>query len=77
MKKTGVTTVADQLTRGLESSRWPARVLALQCAATFKYADLIEQVAELKSDRQQIPGWGERTTVGEIARSVMESLTKS
>lgn len=77
MKDNDVSTVDGQLTRGLSSSRWPARVLALQCARTFKAADLKDKIAELKDDNQKIPGWGEETSIGDLANSVLEELSKS
>lgn len=77
MKDKEVESVSDQLGWGLESSRWPARLLALQCARVFQAKDLKDQISKLESDDQSIPGWGERTTIGDIAESVLEDLNKS
>lgn len=77
MDKKGASSVSNEISKGLQSSRWPARVLALECAKTFKSNDLIEQVNELKSNKQQVPGWGEKTTVGDIANEVAADLSKS
>lgn len=72
-----VSSVDDQLSRGLESSRWPARLLALQCAEIFDSSELLDAVKSLENDRQQVPGWGEQTTIGAIAKGVAEALSKS
>ncbi len=77
MKDKEVESVADQLQGGLQSSRWPARVLALQCARIIKASDLKGQISQLKSDRQSVPGWGEEKTVGDLATEVLEALSKS
>ncbi|QDG52509.1 hypothetical protein FIV42_17745 [Persicimonas caeni] len=77
MKDEKVESVSDQLTRGLNSSRWPARMLALQCARIFKADDLKDQISALTSDRQGLPGWGEKKTVGDLASEVLEELSKS
>lgn len=76
MAKAGTTDVSDELKKGLESARWPARVLGLKCAEVFKSTDLAADVDALKSDRQQVPGWGEATTVGAIATEVAATLSK-
>ncbi len=77
MKDAGVSSVDDQFARGLKSSRWPARVLALQCAGIFKTTKLKDQIAKLQSDKQKIPGWGKQTSVGDIAKDVLEELSKT
>lgn len=77
MADAGVKSAEDQVSRALGSARWPARVLALQCAELFQYTGLRDEVLKLKGDRQYVPGWGARTTVGEIATGVAEKLSKS
>lgn len=77
MTKRASTGVHDEIKKSLESSRWPARVLGLKCAEIFEAGELREQVDALKSNRQQVPGWGEATTVGDIATEVSANLSKS
>lgn len=77
MKDQKVSSVSDQLGGGLKSSRWPARMLALQCARIFKASDLEAQISKLTSDRQPLPGWGEEKTIGGLATEVLEALSKS
>jgi hypothetical protein len=76
MNDAGISSVSDQIARGLASSRWPARVLGLQCARVFKSTDLKDAVSELTSDTQSVPGWGEETSVGDLATEVLEELSK-
>ncbi|MFP4599391.1 MAG: hypothetical protein ACLFVJ_14125 [Persicimonas sp.] len=77
MEDNEISSVSDQLTRGLESNRWPARVLALRCAQVFKAKDLTEKIEALKNDSQKIPGWGEAKTIGQLADETLEALTKA
>lgn len=72
-----VESVSDQLSRGLRSSRWPARMLALQCARKFNASDLEEQISTMTSDSQALPGWGEEMTIGDLASKTLEELSKS
>jgi hypothetical protein len=77
MGDAGIKSVSDQIKRGLNSSRWPARMLGLQCARVFKATDLREDISALTSESQIIPGWGEETTIGDFASEVLEELSKS
>ncbi|MFW5968900.1 MAG: hypothetical protein ACOCV2_15355, partial [Persicimonas sp.] len=77
MEKADVSSVTDQLKRGLDSSRWPARMLAVKCVGTFKASDLKEKVEELTSDTQQLPNWDEPTTLGDLAEETLEALSES
>ncbi len=77
MEDNEIDSVSDQLTRGLDSSRWPARVLALRCAHVFKAKDLTDKIESLTDDSQKIPGWGETKTIGELAEEVLEALNKA
>ncbi|MFW5968561.1 MAG: hypothetical protein ACOCV2_13640 [Persicimonas sp.] len=77
MEKEEIDSVSDQLKKGLESSRWPARMLAIQCARKFEASDLKEQIEELTSDDQQLPSWDEPTTVGDLAEETLEALSDS
>jgi hypothetical protein len=63
--------------RGLENDRWPAQVVSLQCARTFKAKSLSDSVEALTSSKQDIPAWGEDITVGELAERVKKSLSES
>lgn len=77
MDKEDVSSVSDQLEKGLESSRWPARMLAIQCARNFEADELKEGIEELTSDDQQLPNWDEPTTVGDLAEETLEALSES
>jgi RNase H-fold protein (predicted Holliday junction resolvase) len=77
MGDAGISSVSDQIKRGLTSSRWPARMLALQCARIFKAKDLQDQISALSEERQSLPGWGDKKTVGDLADEVLQELSKS
>ncbi|MFU8807148.1 MAG: hypothetical protein ACNA8W_25290, partial [Bradymonadaceae bacterium] len=77
MKAQEVTVVSDVLGRALENSRWPAQVLGLKCAVTSKATDLQPAVAALKKNRQQIPGWENNKTIGQLADDVEKALAAS
>jgi hypothetical protein len=77
MKDAEVDSVDSELTWGMQSSRWPARLLALQCARIFQAKALTDEIGKLESDSQSIPGWGERATIGGIAKDIREALSKS
>lgn len=74
MKELGVSTISDVLTRGLESERWPARLLSLRCVETSKATDLKRVVEGLTADKTSI-AWGEgTTTLGKLATEVAAGL---
>lgn len=77
MDKQEVSSVSGQLQRGLDSDRWPARLLAIQCAPKFEANDLEDAISELTSDTQQVPGWGKTITIGELAEDALDELSKS
>ncbi len=66
---------SDPLTVLLTSDDWPAQVIGLQCAHRTSAVGLIDAVQRLTGNRQQIPSWGERITVGQMANQVHQRLT--
>jgi hypothetical protein len=77
MQENEVSSVDDQLRRGLSSNRWPAKALALQCARKFKSVELKADIEKLSSDEQKLPGFGGETSVGELADEVLDELSKT
>lgn len=74
MKELGVTTISDVLTRGLESERWPARLVSLRCIEISKASDLKGAVEAMKADKTSL-AWGEgTTTLGKLATEVAAGL---
>ena len=74
MAKLGVEGIDDVLIGGLQSERWPVQVVALRCAETTKASGVEPQVEALRSSDQPLPGWGEPTTIGDVAESVAATL---
>lgn len=59
----------------LDSSRWPAQAIAIQCAKQEKWADWKPAIEALVESQQIVPGWGvEGTTLGSIAQDTATSL---
>lgn len=74
MEEQGVADVSDVVGRALEKERWPVQVIGLQCASVFQTTDLKPKVEALTDDDTPVPGWGEETTVGEIAQKALKDL---
>ncbi len=65
----------DSLRAVLEQDTWMAQTLFLLCAARTGASELMEEVAGLKGNRTQLPRWGERMTVGQLATQVEAALS--
>lgn len=64
-----------KIERVLNSDRWPAQVVGLQCVRVFKADKLADAVQALTRERQKIPAWGEDNfRVRDLARDVLSSL---
>jgi hypothetical protein len=74
MKELGVTTISDVLTRGLESDRWPARLISLRCIEISKASDLKGAVEAMKADKTSLAWGGGTTTLGKLATEVAAGL---
>ena len=51
----------------LGSNRWPVRVLGVRCAKTTDAKALKDDLLAMKKDKTYLPGWGDKTTLGELA----------
>ena len=58
----------------LEVGTWPAQLLFVQCVGRTEAAALADEVDALRSSRQQLPRWGERKTLGQLAAEVHGGL---
>ncbi len=75
MKEQGVDSIASELTRGLQSERWPVQVVSLRCAEIAKETAVKADVEKLSSSKTSLPGWGEaKMTVGQFASEVSAKL---
>jgi len=75
MKDQGVDSIAPELTRGLQSERWPVQVISLRCAEIAKEATVKGDVENLKSSKTSLPGWGDsKMTIGKFAGEVAAKL---
>ena len=63
------------LKKMLTSSRWPAQVIAMECARKNKWADWKPEIEALAGNEQVVPGWSEEgATVGSIAQAIAAEL---
>lgn len=76
MAKLGTQDVSQTLLRALQGNRWPAQALALQCTQTTRSAAIADAVNELRASRQPLPGWGETSTIGQLAQNVHAAITQ-
>lgn len=75
MKELNVTTIADVLERGLDSERWPTRMVALRCAEIAKVSELKAKIDGMTKDRTAIAPWdGGKTTLGDLATQASAAL---
>jgi len=75
MKELNVTTISDVLARGLESDRWPTRLVSIRCAQISGATDLKSTIAGMSKDRTAIAPWGGgKTTLGMIASESAAAL---
>ena len=59
----------------LAMDTWPAQTIGLECASRSQVVAARERVQELTAQSQQLPGWGERQTLGQFATSTYQSLS--
>lgn len=76
MAEQGVDDVSTELKRGLQSPRWPAKVMSLKCVQVMGVDSLKADVESLTASRDKVPGWGEagETTLGAIAKETLEKI---
>ena len=76
LKEQGLETAEDVVKNLIESERWPARVLGIRCAGVTKEKSAVPMLEALKKDKTQIPGWGGKKTVAELAKETAAELEK-
>ncbi|RAL23866.1 hypothetical protein DL240_06875 [Lujinxingia litoralis] len=74
MEREKITDFQPVVAQLLTIDSWSAKTLGVVCAGTLKLTGLAEQVAALSTERQRLPGWGSRTTLGQLARQTADEL---
>lgn len=74
IEREGIEDYESAIGETLALGTWPAQLLGIQCAARHDVKSLKEEISKLGTSRQQIPAWGERKTLGQLAREASSGL---
>lgn len=74
MKERKVKDISDILKRGLESNRWPVKMLALRCIEISKQNQLKTNASALINDKTPLEGFKDVKTIGQLAKKVVNTL---
>ncbi|RDV36612.1 hypothetical protein DV096_17865 [Bradymonadaceae bacterium TMQ3] len=77
MEREKVTDFQPVIQELLAMESWPARTLGVVCAGVTNATSLQADVDALSRDRQRLPGWSSRTTLGQLAGQTSSALQGS
>ncbi|TXD43309.1 hypothetical protein FRC96_01730 [Lujinxingia vulgaris] len=77
MEREKVTDFEPIIKELLAMESWPAQTLGVVCAGVTNATSLQPDVAALSGERQRLPGWSSRTTLGQLASQIASALEET